>query len=224
MYKETDIANLKRIAQDLHKERTSLPTENNDMEGSGIDSFLMFASHEMNDCSIYPYWANLDFENLDDFLFVLFYWNDSFKYISLADNMFIKRYINNNISNIWTYFADKPSFRVVVTQNNFKEIVLMATVGEIISSLDKSIINSKLFGKGLIGLINLSFCDEFVIYFNKLWGDISDAIKTKVAGEKIFLNPKWCMHEDLFTEDNRNGILETLEAIRTGKISLPVRP
>ena len=221
MRKGTSLSNLKRIAQILYRERESMPIKNNTMESSGIDSFLMFVSHEINDCSVYPYWANLDFEDLDDFLYMLLRWNDGFKYISPADNDFIKKYIENNRSHIWEYFSNKPSFGIVIISHNFKNIVLMETLGKIISCLDESVLKSKSWERGFTDLIHLMLCKEFVIYFNKVWNDVSYAIKNKIVREEIAFTPKWCINEELFTEDNRGKILGTWRGIKMGVINLP---
>jgi hypothetical protein len=68
MNEETNRSNLKRIAQKIYKKRTDWLTENNTIKNSSIDSFLMFAFHETGDSSFYPYWSNLEFNNLDHFL------------------------------------------------------------------------------------------------------------------------------------------------------------
>ncbi len=214
-------SNLKRIAQVLSEERMSLQADKDHMLKSTIDSFLMFVSREIEDCSVYPYWSNLNFYDLDNFLFSLVYWNKSFACISSEDNIFIKEYIKKNRSRVWIYFSDQKLSEILIRSSGEKVLILIESVSKIISFLLQYATNSQSFHEELISLINLTLCDEFVIYFNKVWDDACCAIGNNVVGKKTpFFTKRW-PRPDLLTEDNRRRILENWRDIKVGVIKLP---
>ncbi len=208
--KYTNKENLKRIAKMLYKERTTWTC----MEIPSVDSFLMFSSHELDDSSIYPYWHDLCFNNFDNFIIYLIYWDDNFGFIRSADNVFIKKYIRNNPNNVWRYLLKFPSFKGEGIKEGRKHISLMEILKNIICFLKIGTIT--LDGKidGALNLINLTFCDEFVVYLNKVWEDMSCAIEISRRNDVINVISHGEIGDVIFDEINKKELLEELQRIR----------
>ncbi len=131
----------------------------------------------------------------------------------MKDNIFIKKYIKNNRDKVWTYFANKPSFDILNVNNNFKHILFMRTVENIIYWLYLLALKPYLWDRKLTDLIKLVLCQEFVIYFNKIWDDVSSAIKNNAEDTIVVIIPRLGSPEKVFTEYHRTKILEILRKI-----------
>ena len=67
---------------------------------------------------------------------------------------------------------------------------------------------------GALNLINLTFCDEFVVYLNKVWEDMSCAIEISRRNDVINVISHGEIGDVIFDEINKKELLEELQRIR----------
>ena len=89
----------------------------------------------------------------------------------------------------------------------------MRTVENIIYWLYLLALKPYLWDRKLTDLIKLVLCQEFVIYFNKIWDDVSSAIKNNAEDTIVVIIPRLGSPEKVFTEYHRTKILEILRKI-----------
>lgn len=215
MRKDSNSAILKRIAKAIYKNRLSISENESSLLLSTIDSFLMFASNELKDNSVYPYWSNLDFESLDDFIIFLIHWDRYLGFISPADNMFIKTYINNNPNNVWDHLMNFPKFNVVAIDETEKVMVWLLTVNKIICVLYDDSLSFEIKMKSLQNLTNLVVCSKFADYLVEVWDEISSAIKSGcVSGVRGGAYIRGILDKDFFSAINKKKLLNELQKLR----------
>ena len=219
MRKDSNLAILKRIAKAIYKNRLSMFENERSLLLSTIDSFLMFASTELKDNSVYPYWSTLDFESLDDFITFLIHWDRYLGFISPADNMFIKTYINNNPNNVWDHLMNFPKFNVVTIDETEKAMVWLWTVNKIICVLCDGSLSYEIKMKSPQNLTNLVVCSKFADYLVEVWDEVSSAIKSGcVSGVRGGAYIRGILDKNFFSAKNKRKVLGELRKIRYGGI------
>ena len=183
------------------------------IDNTFVDSFLMFAANSLNDSSFYPFWARISYGDLDDFLYYLFFWNGKLPHRTVENTLFIKEYILNNPQNVWIYFMTLPSFEVLNHDECGKFMLPLPFVSKILGFLvsKKSSQHSKSNGESF--LIKMIQCNQFVDYLNRLWDDVSNAIRYGASGllsDGIGGSP---FDSNFFNSQNRLKVLGTIKTL-----------